>query len=576
MNIESSTMLQRGPITPNRYELSGNQFGSGVQDSLSVEAVLRFLRRSWRLCVLWMLVGLGLSVLFLAFTGPLYTAYSTLLLEDPFLEQTPEATTAANRSDGTYVDSQIQVLQSREVVGRVVDQFDLTKDEEFGGPVGGLRMAVVTAAPFLSAIIDSPNPETAADSVRHVTINRVSDALSVQRIGVSSAVQISFTSQDSQRAAAMANALAQAYIDSRIELRQRARAAAIEQLGKRLIETREKAFNSDLPIQDKTLRSPETEEQARGRFRELQNITETYRNLYSTLLQRYTEATQEPTFSGVRVITLAEPPLRRSWPPSFVVIALGIVLGGAAGIGQALLRQVTDDTLRTPEDLQRATGLECLAQIKRIQRRDWTPIASDAGSLQSAYKRISTSFDRCIAKIAVYLQAARVEAKGAIIGVAAVEEKGGASATAAHLARTVAQSGQKTLLVDANWRRTTADEQGIGPGGGEDLTFELSKHRMGLDRLDILLIRGGISANAVTASQSIVSALARLRGEYAWIVVDYHAVETTADVTASASLLDDLILVVEAGRTSSEALRSALRFLPREKTAIVLNMAAES
>src|SRR5262249_31551094 len=114
----------------------------------------------------------------------------------------------------------------------------------------------------------------------------------------------------------------------------------------------------------------ETGEQARTQLRELQNNAETYRALYNNFLQRaYTE--YDPPLSGARVITPAEPPAERSWPRAILILAFAVVGGAAAGGGHALLRQATDHSLRTVEDVQRSTGLDRVAVVSVIRRRAW-------------------------------------------------------------------------------------------------------------------------------------------------------------------------------------------------------------
>jgi len=564
-------MLRTGPIATNRYELPDGQFGSNEQDPVNVQSILEFFRRSRRACLIWALIGLCIGIAFILFSRSYYTAYTTLLLEDRTIRPFPEAPASFEPADTAYADSQVQVLLSKEVVGRVVDQYNLVEDDEFGHFPRGMRARLVETLPFLSAVIRNPAAEQTPQSLQFLTIIRVSSALSVRRIGISNAVEISFTSRDPHRAAEIANAIAKAYIDSRLELKQRAREDAAAQLRERLAEAREKAFNSDPPTQEKILRSPESGEQARERFRELQNTTETYRVLYNSFLQRYTEAVQQFSLPGARVITPAEPPLDRSWPLAFLVLPLTMVGGAAGGLAYSLLRQVTDQTLRNCRDLQRATGLDCLAEVGLVKQHGWLTIHHEPDDLQSSYVKASAPFGDAIAKAAVYLQATRLNSNGSVIGVTALEEGVGSSSVAAHLARVFAQSGQKTLLLDANWRMPDPYLHTDHSSHGGALYQRSVSVDLGSGVMDILIIRGGSDITDLLASQSIMAALLRMQADYACMVIDFHALERTADVVACLSTLDDLILVAEAGRTSAESLRNALRSLPREKVSLVLN-----
>ncbi len=180
-----------------------------------------------------------------------------------------------------------------------------------------------------------------------------------------------------------------------------------------------------------------------------------------------------------------------------------------------------------------------------------------------------------VARAAVYLQSTRMNSSGTMIGITAVSDGEGASSIAAHLAKTFAQSGQKTLLIDANWRIPV--HHGGDADGAQDrrIFHKLVSVDVGLDTLDVLILRGGYPITDLNASQAIGAALLRVQGEYACVIVDFHALEKTADVAASISLLNDLIIVTEAKKTPPERLWNALRSLPREKVSVVLNKAAD-
>jgi uncharacterized protein involved in exopolysaccharide biosynthesis len=571
MNIEVPEMLRTGPIAHNRYELSDEQFGLTNQDPLNVETILQFLRRSWRRCALWAIIGLCAGLAFALMSRSYYTSYATLLLEDRAVRPFPEAPANPEPADAAYADSQIQVIQSNEVIGRVVEQYDLTNDAEFGRGVRGLRATLAEKLPFLGPILVKQGSEPTERAVQYLTILRVKDSLSVSRVGVSNAVDIGFTSRDPERAATITNAIAKAYIDNRLELKRRARDEGISQLRDRLAEAREKAFNSDQPLQDRPARSPEIGSDPRERFRELQNTTETYRGLYNSFLQRYTEAVQQIPFAGARVITQAEPPLERSWPSAFIALALGGLGGAAIGFGRSLWRQVADRSIRTCSDLQRATGLDCVAEIRWVKERQWKRTDHKAGDLQEAYLRNSASMGDAVARAAVYLQSTRMSSNGSLIGITALKEGEGASSIAAHLARTFAQSGQKTLLIDANWRAPVPQGGSPDPAQDRSIFHKLVSINVGSESLDILVFRGSYPITDLNASQAISAALLRVQGEYACVIVDFHPLEKTADVAASISLLNDLIIVTEARKTPPERLWNALRSLPREKVSIILN-----
>lgn len=568
-------MLRAGPIMHSSFDLSESQFRGHEQDPINVQSVLRFVRRGWKLVAVWVLVGLCVGILFISLARSYYTSASTLLLEDRTVKPFPEASSGSETADNAFADSQVHVLRSREVLGRVIAEHNLLEDDEFGRNAQGLRAKLLNHAPFLSAIIPAPRMRSDEEQLQ-LTMMRVENALSIQRLGMSNAIEIAFTSTDRARAAEIANAVASTYISTRLELKQKARDEAAAQLRERLAEVREKAFNTNLALPGRSPQGSETPDQVRGRFIEMQGTTDTYRALYNTFLQRYTEAVQQLTVPGARIINPAEPPLDPSWPSLIITMVLGAFAGAGLGFTHALLRHITDRTLRDNGDLPSEVEGDLLTQIGRVRRREWKLAAFDQNDLQYAYLKAAPNIDEHAARMAVHLLTRRINTQGSTIGIAAIQEGAGASTIAVHLARILARSGLKTLLIDAAWKDSVTFQEASAPLSDARALERIVPVDLEHAILDVLVIRGGFAITDLTASQIIASAIMRKQGEYACIIVDCHGLDRTADVVAGASLLDEVILIAEAGRTTSEDVAAVLRLLPREKVSLVLNKTQRS
>ena len=523
-----------------------SQHGGGADDgdTLDMEAVARFVKWNWRRCLIWLGAGLGVGLAFMALSPSYYTARTVVLFDD-FGRATATGNGAGEAAVSAYVDSQVQVLQSDEVIGRVVDKARLVQDSEFG-----TSSATVTPA------------------ARHVTITRAAAALSVRRLGASNAVEITFTSRDREQAAALANAILRNYIDGRLEASRKAAADAASDLRDRLAQVRDKAFAPEMPQPDSAADRQQSGEAARARFRELQDNTATYRALYNTLLQRANTAADQDGFSlGARVITPAEPPLRRSWPRLMVVAA--IVSGaGIAGIGHALAREMADKSLRSPDDLRRLTGFDQIASIPaRVAGR---PASSGDGTagLQPAYIEASDELRGPIERLASRLRGGR--AGPSAIGIIGVNDGAGASSIAAHLAQTLAEGGRRTLLIDANWRKEAPDLIMEQPSLGLALARGRSRIRAGAGSFDLLVLRQTSPLSPLHASRSIGAVLETVRDEYECVVVDFHTPTQTADWEAALPAIDESVVVVEAGRTTANSVQGLLRLLPAEKPAVLI------
>jgi uncharacterized protein involved in exopolysaccharide biosynthesis len=560
-------MLLTVPTALPQYNLTEDRLSSNEPDSVDADAIIRFIRKSWRLCLIWIFAGLGACIAFIILSPGYYTAVAVILLEDRI--STPPAGLVGGQAavDPAYADSQIQILQSDEVIGRVVDQNRITEVEEFGKAGDGLTASISRFASLLSP----ERPAATEPTTRHVTIMHFRRALLIRQVGISNAVEIGFTSKNPVRSAAIANAIAQTYIVNQVDQKRKDREDAASRLMESLAELRDKAFAIDPPAQDSSLATPETGEQALARSRELQNRTESYRILYDSLLQRrYTESVDQFSFPAARVITRADPPVERSWPRAILLLAIGFACSAAGGIGHSLLRQVTDHSLRTVEDVQRSTSLDHVTGIPKIKRRSWKTGKFRQKGLQPAYVRGSASFYDATVRLAVRLQGGQGNRSGLIIGVVAPTAGAGASLVAAHLARIIAESGQKTLLIDANWRKPSIDQALLEPNPGRGLASRLATINSEPESLIVLMLRPMAAISELNASLSIATAFQQLQSKYDCVVVDFHSTEHTADFEANMTAINEVIVVAEARRTSSETLLGFLRLIPSAKIAAVI------
>lgn len=522
-----------------RHVSATEPLGSSDRESLDIDAIIRFAQRSWRLCLIWLGVGLCASIAFLIVSPAYYTAYSTVL----FYNSAPRpAAGAGNTADGiapAYVDTQVEVLQSEEVLGRVIDQNRLIEDREFG------------------AGREATDPEA-----RHATMLRLNRALSVRRIGVSDAVTVGFTSKNRLHSAMIVNAIIQTYVEWRLDLRRNDSAESASDLRKRLAEVQSKAFASDHAASSV---APLSAAEARARFRELQQNMEAYNNL---LQQAHAASASEFSPLGVRVLTPAEPPLGRSSPRLIFVFVIAVAAAGAAGIGHALLREATNRSLRTVEDVQRITGLDCVVGVPKIEGHARVTAEVHAGAVQLAYLNDSADFCQALVGLAVRLQ--EPKQRQFVIGVVAPTGGGGTSSVSAHLANILAERGQKTLLVDANWQKPSTSPAMPTSSLHQIQTKGLAAIHLESGRVDVLVLRAMAPISPVNASNSIVSTLQHLQSKYECVVVDFHSTDQTADLAASSTVINGVVVVVEAGQATAESLLGLLRVLPRDKIEAVM------
>ena len=104
------------------------------ETELDVRALARALwRRSWLLVLLAVIAAVGTYV-GLGFVDPLYTADTRILIEEresPLTRPREGATAPSADFDESAIQSQVEVLRSREIAEAVIDKLNLASRPEF-------------------------------------------------------------------------------------------------------------------------------------------------------------------------------------------------------------------------------------------------------------------------------------------------------------------------------------------------------------------------------------------------------------------------------------------------------------
>lgn len=152
-----------------------------------------------------------LALLYLMFAEPRFTASAALI---PDMKRTPPAPSELSQEtliDPAIVENQIETIRSEKIALAVIDKLTLWKDPEFVGKAPGLLARAFSA-------LGATGPSRAADPEikRHAAADSFSRMLKVLRVGRSYLTEISFTSTDPVKAAAIANEVADTYIQDQL------------------------------------------------------------------------------------------------------------------------------------------------------------------------------------------------------------------------------------------------------------------------------------------------------------------------------------------------------------------------
>jgi len=279
--------------------------------------------------------------------------------------------------------------------------------------------------------------------------------------------------------------------------------------------------------------------------------------------------------SNIRVVDPAMIPSTPARPAKTRNVALAFLVGLVGGIGLALMREYLDNTVKTPDDVETLSRLPSLAVVPQFTGSNGS--GKRTGLLQGFS---SNGHDKRIELVAQHLPKSQMsEAFRAlrtsillsqadhppqVILVTSALPREGKTTAAANLAVTLAQLGDRTVLVDADLRK---------PGVGRLLNLAggkyagLSSYLAGVSSLDLVSVPHPAIPNLVAiptgplppnpadllSSHKLADAIAELRTKFKFIVIDSPPVMAATDAVILSVQADGVLLVVRSGETPKEA-----------------------
>ncbi|WP_203290878.1 polysaccharide biosynthesis tyrosine autokinase [Maricaulis parjimensis] len=218
-------------------DVSAFDQGSDLIDLGALIAILR--RRLWTLLSSSLLVFLLVVLVTLQLT-PRYTATAQVAIE---VRQSQvidfEAVMSGLPPDSAAVDTEVEILRSRQLAGAVVDRLGLVAHPEFNPTLrtpGLLDRLKSAARGLVSALVPAnaaPGPDT-GEAARDSAVAALLEATSVRRAGLTYVINITATSESPALARDIANAYADQYIVSQLEAKYAATERANEWLNERV------------------------------------------------------------------------------------------------------------------------------------------------------------------------------------------------------------------------------------------------------------------------------------------------------------------------------------------------------
>lgn len=291
----------------------------------------------------------------------------------------------------------------------------------------------------------------------------------------------------------------------------------------------------------------------------LQREVDTNRALYDALLQRYKEIGVAGGIGKnlVSVVDRAQVPGGAYKPNVTLNLLVGLALGLIAGFAAAMVLDIINDTVKTPEDVRDKLKLASLGAI---------PKAEGSSSFAEELKDLTSPVSEAYFSLRAALQFATDAGAPKLLLVTSTRAAEGKSSTTLALAQNFARMGKSVLLIDGDLRKpafvTGSQERGMS----KLLTNSeaLRDHASPTKFENLWLVPcGPIPPNPaeLLASARVKALLREATEQFDMVIVDGPPVLGLADAPLLSADCQATLMVIESGKTRTKAAQDAINRL---------------
>jgi capsular exopolysaccharide synthesis family protein len=311
------------------------------------------------------------------------------------------------------------------------------------------------------------------------------------------------------------------------------------------------------------------------------------------IIRRLEEIKLIRDLGGFDAEVIATPqPGGRTGTGAIKVVLLGGLLGLAGGLGLAFLAEVSDKSFRTPEEIRRRLGLPVVGHVPLFE-----PDVEAAG-------RAAADGVRLDPRLVAHFHPKSVEAEAfrgvrtalyfsthgqahQVIQVTSPNASEGKSTLTANLAISIAQSGKRTVLIDADFRKPR-QHQIFGVSAGTGLASVIAAQAELRDAIQPTAVAGlsllpcgprPHNPAELLTSPRFKELLDAIRQQFDFVLVDTPPLLAVSDPSVVAPRVDGVLLAIKAsknGRPNAERAREVLHTLGATVLGVVVTGASRT
>lgn len=309
------------------------------------------------------------------------------------------------------------------------------------------------------------------------------------------------------------------------------------------------------------------------RYGQLKNSEENLEKLYETVLMRSSELNINSLYQNndIQILEHAVPPEAPVSPVLPLNLAVGLLLGLGLGAGIMVLKDSLDTTIKREEDIAQFTDKPILATLPKLDPGVLRGLEvlgeSAADTITHAAPR--SAYAEGIKTLRTNLTFMSPDRPPALMLVTSPGPSEGKTITSVNTAIAMAQSGLRTLIIDADLRRPRlhkalgmSNQIGLSSLVRGDVALEGVVQQTAIENLEMIAC-GEVPPNPSELLQSrrFDELVEELRQKYDRVIFDSPPLGAVSDALILSRVVDGALLVVKYARTRKEMLGRSLEQL---------------